>query len=202
MTASLPQSNFIQGGFYHVYNRGIRKQNIFRESKDYLRYLERMQDYKDKHQVSIIAYCLMPNHIHLLLRQNGPKPASQFIQRLHTAYSMYFNKKYEEVGHLFQNRFKAKIISKDEYLMHLSRYIHLNPQKLVRKLPAYKWSSYPSYITQSGKNGLVDTKFVLSMFKKKKDSWEDAIFAYVDFVKIQKHNPQRINSILFKEELH
>ncbi len=202
MPASLPQSNFVQGGFYHVYNRGIRKQNIFLDNKDYQRYTDRLKEYKGKHQVSIIAYCLMPNHVHLLIRQNGPQPASKFIQRLHTAYSMYFNKKYSEVGHLFQNRFKAKIISKDEYLMHLSRYIHLNPEKLLRKLPGYKWSSYGDYIGRSDTHGLVDTKFILDMFRKKKGTLEDAIFAYKDFVKVQKHDSRQIDSILFKEDSH
>ena len=107
--ARLSQANFVQGGYYHIYNRGNRKQNIFHSSKDYSRYLEKLKDYKKKHDISILAYCLMPNHIHLLLRQNSPEPVSTFIQKLHTAYSMYYNKKYEQVGHIFQNRFKAKI---------------------------------------------------------------------------------------------
>src|SRR3989344_3048534 len=101
MSARIPQSNFIQGGFYHIYNRGNNKQDIFRDNKDYKRYLEKLAEYKKKHNVSIIAYCLMPNHVHLLLRQNGPQPISDFIQQVHTAYSMYFNKRHQIVGHLF-----------------------------------------------------------------------------------------------------
>lgn len=201
MSASFPQSNFIQGGFYHIYNRGIRKQDIFIEKKDYQRYLDRMIEYKDRHHVSILAYCLMPNHVHLLIRQNGPEPASQFIQRLHTAYTMYFNKKYNLVGHPFQSRFKAKIITKDEYLMHLSRYIHLNPQKLVSKLPAYKWSSYPDYIKGNSDRGLVETKFVLSMFKRKNQQMEDAIRQYIEFTRAQQQS-QTLEKVLFPEDTH
>ena len=136
-----PQSHFVQGGYYHIYNRGNRKQKIFLHDIDFRRYLAKLKEYKDKHNVTILAYCLMPNHVHFLLRQNSPEPVSTFVQKLHTAYSMYFNKKYEQVGHLFADRFKAKIVTKDEYLTHLSRYIHLNPAKLVNQLTAYTRSS-------------------------------------------------------------
>jgi REP element-mobilizing transposase RayT len=167
-----------------MFNRGIRKQNIFLEDRDYKRYIDRMREYKDKHNISILAYCLMPNHVHLLIRQNGPQPASQFIQRLHTAYTMYFNKKYALVGHPFQGRFKTKMVSRDEYLMHLSRYIHLNPKKLVTKLPSYKWSSYPAYLEENNDN-LLDTKLILEMFKTKNGKLEDARLSYKGFVKSQ-----------------
>lgn len=199
MSSSLPQANFIQGGFYHIFNRGIRKQNLFADDKDYKRYLDRMREYKDKHSISIIAYCLMPNHIHLLIRQNGPEPASAFVQRLHTAYTMYFNKKYDLVGHPFQSRFKAKMVGKDEYLRDLSRYIHLNPKKLVSKLPSYKWSSYPAYLKDS-ENNLADTKFILSMFKKKNGSQEEAINSYMEFVKSQGEYYDNITHLIFPHE--
>lgn len=195
--ARLTQAHFVQGGYYHIYNRGNRKQKIFLNNKDYQRYLDRLKEYKDKHHVSILAYCLMPNHIHLLVRQNGPEPISNFIQKLHTAYSMYFNKKYEQVGHIFQDRFKAKIVGKDEYLMHLSRYIHLNPKKLVSKLPAYKWSSYSSYINSKNQDDILDTKFVLSMFKNKNQTFEDAQSVYKEFVKSYSGNFEEIHQVIF-----
>lgn len=199
MSKRLPQSNFFQGGFYHIYNRGNRRQNIFMGNPDYKRYLEKLREYAKKHNVSILAYCLMPNHVHLLVRQNGPDPVSSFIQRLHTAYSMYFNKKYHETGHLFEDRFKAKMVNRDEYIIHLSRYIHLNPGKLVKRLPAYKWSSYPAYFT--GKNDeLLDTKFILSYFKRKNDSPQDTINSYVEFVRSQEENGKLLDHLTFKEE--
>jgi len=169
------------------------------DERDYKRYLDRMREYKDKHNVSILAYCLMPNHIHLLIRQNGPQPASAFVQRLHTAYTMYFNKKYDLIGHPFQGRFKTKMVGKDEYLMHLSRYIHLNPKKLVAKIPSYKWSSYPAYIGET-ENDLADTKFILEMFKTKNGKLEDARYSYKDFVKQQDEFFDNIQNLIFPHE--
>ena len=136
------------GGYYHVYNRGNRKQNIFLEESDYLGYLARLRKYKDEHKITLICYCLMPNHIHLLVRQNSEAPIHKFMLPFHTSYSMYFNRKYDKVGHLFQGRFKQKEVSDDGYLLRLSSYIHLNPiiDGLVNKLEDYKWSSYPDYI--------------------------------------------------------
>lgn len=147
---------FTPGGIYHVYNRGHNKQTIFYEAKDYQRYLKRLGEYLEKHEVTTLAYCLMPNHVHLLLRQDGDEPIERFIHRLHTAYTMYFNIKYEKVGAVFQGRFKAKIIDTDEYLLHVSRYIHINPIELVYEyaqgpalsvgLGSYPWSSYGEYV--------------------------------------------------------
>ncbi len=137
-----------QGGYYHIYNRGNHRQDVFLEKADYIGYLERLRKYKEKHKISIICYCLMPNHFHLLVRQDGQSPLYKFIHSLHTSYSMYFNRKYDKVGHLFQNRFKQKEITDDKYLLQLSAYIHLNPLTagLVDKLEDYQWSSYLDYI--------------------------------------------------------
>mgnify|MGYP001791863816 CR=1 FL=1 len=107
--------------FYHVYNRGNRKQNIFLQPRDYSRFLERMRDYKDEFGVSVLSYCLMTNHFHFLVKQETELPITFFMLRLGTSYAKYFNIKYGEVGSLFQGRFKAKIIETDEYLLHLSR---------------------------------------------------------------------------------
>lgn len=151
------------GGYYHVYNRGNRKQEIFSEKKDYLGYLERLRKYKDRHNISVICYCLMPNHIHLLLRQDADFPIYKFIHGLHTSYSMYYNRKYGKIGHLFQGRFKQKEVDKDDYLMRLSAYIHINPVAggLVDKIEDYQWSSYLDYIGLRP-GTLCDKKIVLS----------------------------------------
>jgi len=137
-----------QGGYYHVFNRGNHKQDIFLEEPDYLGYLERIRKYKESSKISILCYCLMPNHLHLLIRQDSDVPLYKFIHSVHTSYSMYFNRKYKKVGHLFQGRFRQKTVDKDEYLMQVSSYIHLNPiiNGLVKELETYQWSSYPDYI--------------------------------------------------------
>ncbi len=136
------------GGYYHVYNRGNRQENIFFDGTDYVGYLEKLRKYKEKYKVSIICYCLMPNHVHLLVRQDSEIPIYKLIQPLHTSYSMYFNRKYDKVGHLFQGKFKQKPVTKNEYLLYLSSYIHFNPiiGGLVKRLEDYQWSSYPDYI--------------------------------------------------------
>ena len=152
---------FTAQGFYHVYNRGHNKQTIFHDAKDYRRYLKRLGEYLKKHDVTLLAYCLMPNHLHLLLRQDSDELIDRFIHRLHTGYTMYFNKKYERVGAVFQGRFKAKLIDTDEYLLHVSRYIHINPIELFDthaqgpalgvELEDYPWSSYEEYVDPRSK---------------------------------------------------
>lgn len=174
-------------GFYHVYNRGHNKQTIFHDARDYRRYLTRLGEYLKKHPVTLLAYCLMPNHIHLLLRQDGEEPIDRFIHRLHTAYTMYFNKKYEKVGAVFQGRFKAKLIDTEEYLLHVSRYVHINPVELIHaqgralsvKLAAYPWSSYGEYLEPRGKL-LCDPTLVLSYFFKLPTQGRTTYRSFVD----------------------
>lgn len=157
---------FALGNYYHIFCRGNEKRNIFIDHADYERFLSRMKEYRIIHRISIICYCLMPNHFHLLLRQNTKKSLSSFIHRLTVSYSMYFNKRYNRVGHLFQGNFKAKIITKDEYLLHLSRYVHLNPLKIINTtldLETYPWSSYPEYLSKN-KEEICDKEIVLQQF--------------------------------------
>jgi len=193
----LPISNFIQGGYYHVFNRGNRSQPIFLDTKDFKRYLENLKKHKDKHNVSILAYCLMPNHVHLLLRQNGPDPISSFMQRTHTAYTMYFNLKHKVTGHVFEGRFKAKNIARDEYLMHVSRYIHLNPLGLVKKLPSYKWSSYNAYISGTA-DPIANPKHILNYFKRKNQTIVDAQMEYKLFVRSEEKHFAELKNLTFR----
>lgn len=178
MVLRMPQRKpiFFQNGYFHVYNRGHNKQKIFLHYKDYVRYLLRLKEYLEKHPITLLCYCLMPNHIHLILRQDSEEPIDVFIHRLHTAYTMFFNKKYERVGSVFQSRFKAKCIETDEYLLHGSRYVHINPIELLRpqgpalnsQLTKYPWSSYQEYTQPSSSLpiSLCDTSIILNYFKK------------------------------------
>jgi hypothetical protein len=109
----------------------------------------------------------MPNHFHLLLRQDTNKSISSFMHRLTVSHAMYFNKRYDRVGHLFQGRFQVKPIIKDEYLLHLSRYIHLNPLKLIgsnSNLEKYPWSSYAEYLDTDCKEGICKKEIILQQF--------------------------------------
>jgi REP element-mobilizing transposase RayT len=133
---------------YHVIVRGNHRQTIFRTPADYQAYLERLGRYLQSCQVRLWAYCLMPNHVHLLV-ETGELPLSTFMQRLQQSYTQYFNRTHRKVGHLFQGRYKAIICEKDSYLLTLIRYLHLNPirAKLVKQPEAYLYSGHAAYLT-------------------------------------------------------
>lgn len=157
------------GAYYYLYNRGNRQQEIFIEDSDYLDYLNRIRKSKDKYEISVICYCLMPNYFHFLLRQDADMPISKFMASVHTGYSMYFNKKYNKIGHLFQGKYKQKHIDTDEYILATSSYIHTNPyvSGLVGKLENYQWSSYSDYI-EKRQGTLCDKKIVMKNCDTKK----------------------------------
>lgn len=186
---------FFEGGFYHIYSRGSEKRVIFLDKADRQRFLNRLKEYKEKHQVSVLCYCLMSNHYHLLVQQTTPEPVSKFVYRLNLAYAMYFNKRYERVGPLFQGRFKAKNIDKDEYLTHLSRYIHLNPlADDSLNVENYRWSSLKYYL-EDKKDGLINTDVILSFFGN------DPNTEYLKFIKSEANNKLklRMEDLLFEE---
>ncbi len=140
--------SYAKDTYYHIYNRGNGKQNIFLSNNDYLFYINRLEKAVKKHDVELISYVLMPNHIHLLAKQKTETPIHKFISSLHTSYSMYFNKKNNRVGHLFQDRFKQVIVESDEQLLYLTKYIHRNPVEagMVATPSEYPWSSYHEYV--------------------------------------------------------
>jgi len=171
---------FFEGGYYHVYSRGSEKRVIFLDRADRERFLNRLKEYKEEHQVDIICYCLMPNHYHLLLKQKTHKPVSVFISRLNLSYAMYFNKRYDRVGPLFQSRFKAKNIDNDEYLIHLSRYIHLNPltSRGIESVVNYQWSSLKDYLNNDAK--IVNRDVILSYFNGRQKEYMEFLVSEAD----------------------
>lgn len=182
--ASYRKLVFAENEYYHIYNRGVEKRIVFSSKNDYNRFLHtvdyyRFQNpklrlskfllldksiaeiYKEKlyqsaQIVDIIAYCFMPNHFHFLLKQKVSKGIPTFISRITNSYTKYFNTKQKRVGPLFQGVFKAVYVEDDEQLVHLSRYIHLNPVSnfLVKdsSLADYEWSSFREYLNLSGSN--------------------------------------------------
>jgi len=134
---------------YHLIWRGNRKQKIFKSNKDRLKFLLILKDVKEKYPFLIFAFTLMSNHPHLLL-ETKDVPLSKIMHLLGTRYTVFFNKKYNLVGHLFQDRFKSIIIDSEPYLWEVSRYIPLNPVKdeIVEKPEDYRWSSYPIMIEE------------------------------------------------------
>jgi len=152
---------FAPGLLYHVIARGNQQQLTFLTDLDYQAYLIRLATYRQRYGVVLYAYCLMPNHVHLLLQTSEP-PLAKFMQGLQQSYTQRFNRVYGKVGHLFQGRYKAIVCERDEYLAALIRYIHLNPvrARLVRYPEAYPYSGHRAYLTVD-RAGLIDPGPVL-----------------------------------------
>lgn len=158
-----PARNFATGRHYHVFNRGNHREAIFGDDLDRRYFLRKLDEYAVRDDITIIAYCLMPNHYHLLLRQDGDIPVGHMVQSWTAGFTRMYNNKYRTVGRLFQQRFQAKAVLDEQYLLHLSVYIHLNPQ-LFANYRTYAWSSYAQYIGRSV--GLCDPSDVVSVQRR------------------------------------
>lgn len=186
---------FIENGYYHLYNRGVEKRNIFLDKQDYgvflgyiKQYLEPTQGSDPKYfikslrdEVEILAFCLMPNHFHFLVKQKTIKGITKFIRAICTNYVMYFNKRYDRVGTLFQGKYKGILIDNDIYLLHLSRYIHLNPYHLGSDPKNYPYSSYNYYLGNLKSNWL-KLEPVLSFFKTARRTSLKDYLSYESFI--------------------
>ncbi|MCK9554341.1 transposase [bacterium] len=133
--------------FYHITSRGNDRKNVFLSDYDFEKFLEYLLQAKDKYKFNLYAYCLMSNHYHLFIEILQPN-LSKIMQYLNTAYTVYYNKKHNKTGHLFQGRYKSLLVDEDNYFMELTRYIHLNPvrAKMVDLPQKYRWSSFKGFI--------------------------------------------------------
>lgn len=198
---------------YHIYNRGVEKRPIFLNKRDYSRFVKLVNYYQcadytvrfshfnrlkqeekqrileklDKSLnkiVEVLTFCLMPNHFHLLLKQLQDSGISKFMARVTNGYSHYFNTKNKRTGHLFQGNFGAVRVETDEQLVHVSRYIHLNPVTSylieIKNLERYGYSSYPEYTL--GKRSFCNTSEILSFFKDIK-SYKKFVEDQVDYAR-------------------
>lgn len=149
-------------GIYHLMLRGINKQNIFEDEEDRKRFLETLEYFKWKSSYLLYGYCLMDNHIHVLMKEKE-ESVSQAIKRISSSYVYWYNQKYERCGHLFQERFKSEVVETEEYFLIVLRYIHQNPLKagVAKAISQYSWSSFREYI---GNCGIVDIDFALDIF--------------------------------------
>lgn len=146
---------------YHIIVRGINRQDIFLDKQDYRKFLKEIKRTKETYKYELYAYILMPNHIHLVINDMNNN-LSTFMQSLNISYTYYFNKKYERVGHLFENRFKSKIVEEESYLKNVVRYVHKNPENAGMQ-ELYFWSSYREYL--SNKQNLIDKQFIMDLFQ-------------------------------------
>lgn len=154
------------GAFYHILNRGLERRDIFKNSEDYEDFLHIIEDMYHKYQLTIYAYCLLPNHYHLFL-ETPRGQLSSIMKHINGVYAQHFNKKYNRAGGLFQGRYKAILVEKDSYSLELSRYIHLNPVKarLVPDPQKWAWSSYPVFLNHKKyAQGYLQTNWLLSQF--------------------------------------
>lgn len=211
---------FSEGEFYHVYNRGANKNIIFFSDADKDRFckllfacnsiepvtfrsiknLSLQEIERGDTLVDIGAYCLMPNHFHILLKEKSGEGVTIFIKKLLTAYSMYFNTKYERTGVLFQGRFKATHASTDEYLKYLFSYIHLNPVKIIESkwkengianrvraekyLEKYQYSSYPDYILEGREESLILNKDAFPEYFEDVADFKKCIHEWLSFKEV------------------
>ena len=202
---------FANGEYYHLFNRGVERRLVFTNKREFLRAVDLVNFYRfdkpplryskflalseelkpnflaslDEKIVEVIAFCLMGNHFHFLVKQVRDNGISKFMANFMNSYTKYFNTKYQRVGPLFQGAFKAVHIESDEQLLHLSRYIHLNPVSsfMVKsdQLKDYQWSSYPDYTGIADVN-FVDSRPVMNFFKKP-INYEEFFLDQADYAK-------------------
>jgi len=197
------KEKFENGEIYHIYNRGVEKRNLFCDKKDYYRFVHNLFEFNDekpvlnvgyyfkdnteliqvksrKLLVEILVFCLMPNHFHLLLRQNIDNGITTFMRKLGTGYTNYFNQKHTRVGPLFQGVFKSIRITKQSQLLYIPHYIHLNPldlfspewrenklknlEQAIAFLDSYKWSSYLDYAGNKNFPSITNRSYLTEMY--------------------------------------
>jgi putative transposase len=156
--------------YYYIYNRGCNREDIFANPGNRLFLLQRAKSFLKDYPLRVIAYCLMPNHYHFLLRPEEDGCLSLFIQRLFNSYTQAFNKQQNRSGTLFESRVKSILVDTDEYALHLCRYIHLNPlkAKLVTRLSEWPYSNYLEW-TGRRNGALIDQAFTQEYFPNAKD---------------------------------
>lgn len=191
------------GAFYHVINRGNAREKIFKSDRDREKFLWYIEQAVERFSIIVHSYCLMSNHYHFLIETPEPN-LSRAIQWISTSYVQYFNTKRKRRGHLFQARFKSILIDADEYLTHLSRYIHLNPlrAKMVESLEEYKWSSYSVFIGKSKRPVWLEINWLLSNFgKTKKEAYKNykEFVEGVDIRKIKNPGLHAVNGFILGE---
>ncbi len=177
----LRKEDFFESGIYHIYNRAVAKELLFRQDEDYLQFLHKLKTSSCKIPVSILAYCLMPNHFHFLLKQKSNIPIYKIFNRIGSSFVQWYNHKYDRRGKLFAGKLQHKFIKTDGYLIQLTKYIHANPVKanLVADLCSWKYSNYPEFLGLR-KGTLCDRKyisFVIDLYP----NYADTIFDYLQY---------------------
>lgn len=232
----MEKPQFVQERIYHIYNRGVEKRKVFLDKNDHYRFIHDLYELNDEEPtynsayynynsinlvevkprqqrdkprkllVDILAFVLMPNHFHLLLKQRKKNGIVRFMQKLGTGYTMYFNKRYERVGGLFQGSYKAVMPIEEAHFTYLPLYIHLNPIKICRGrtstngmidfLRNYRWSSFPDYIGKKNFPSITSRKFFLEFFGGEKKILADTY----DFIKNKNEFDERVREVIIDDD--
>lgn len=185
-------------GIYHTMMRGVGRGNIFADAEDKVRFIETLIRFKRLCGFLIYGYCLMSNHLHLLIKEQAEN-ISEIIKRIGVSYVSWYNTRHDRSGHLFQGRFKSEAVEDDRYLLAVLRYIHQNPVKagMVKKVSGYRWSSYTEYLSE--KPQLIDTDFVLELFHADRfaavKAFEEFMGEYSEgqYLEYREHHRKRIS---------
>jgi len=191
----MPSRNTIktysEDSYYHVYNRGVNKMPIFLDKQDYSVFLNLLKRYLGgkpafdrkgreypwlHNEIELITYCLMPNHFHLFVYQHKKESMTKLLRGVCSSYTVYFNKRYERVGPLFQGKYKASLILDESYYLHISRYIHLNPKDYMN----WEWSSLKYYLGVKSASWLT-TGSVMEQFNFDTDEYLKFLKDYSDY---------------------
>lgn len=209
---------YVENGYYHIYSRGVEKRTIFQDEQDckvflfYIRlYLSPVAEIQKiattkirisrfiplnlSHEVDLISFALMPNHIHLLVKQYTSDGIVKFTRRLVTSYVMYFNRKYKRLGGLFQSSYKGILIESEPYLLHLSRYIHHNPMKLDAPFMDFTaFSSYPYFLGEKYASW-VKPQEILAYFSR-----ENPAFSYKNFIEDNFDSKEMLGELVLEDD--
>jgi len=208
------------GAIYHITLRGVGRCNIFLDDRDRERFVERIADGVEIDEVRVYMFCLMTNHVHLLV-ETPMGNLSRFMHRIETGHSVFFNRRHNRSGHLTQGRYDAKLVEGDEYLLKLSRYLHLNPvcirrmralplKERVEKLRKYQWSSYRSYVGLAKELEWIDCEPIRGMMPGRKSGHKQEYRKFVEsglaetddeFLAMLKASPLSIGSVGFMEKI-
>ena len=160
---------------YHIMLRGNNRETIFIDAEDKSKVIDTLGDKKKDEEYYLYAYCVMDNHIHLIIRE-GKDPIARTVKRIAASYAYFFNKKYKRIGHVFQDRFRSENIEDERYLLAAIRYVHQNPLKAgIGTIKGYKWSSYLDYVGEGRQ--ITDTAEILSIFSNLQEK------AYIEFAR-------------------
>lgn len=196
-----------QTGIYHVMSRGINQTDIFLDDDDRVRYLHLLRYLQNEYGLTIHAYCLMSNHVHLLIAE-GKEPIGESMRRIGVSYATWFNYKYGRVGYLFQGRYRSEVVENDSYFLTVLRYILQNPVKanLCKEISGYQWSSHyeyaggrgrvPGLVTTELATGIMGSSKMLLQFLRQIPSAQEETVGVLDMVETERMADQELRGHL------